>query len=136
MLYQGKDFLAANQDVRSPISTGEFINLPAGKPSNDRPDVADVSLRRLRTALRNGWISFPSPVPVFIRQSRPEIQWRLVPLYFVSGWACTQLASRYRVTPDRARQLLSQWVRRAVLLGYLQQIPAADAAAAGYGLDT
>ena len=52
-----KDFLAASQDVRSPISTGEFINLPAGKPSNDRPDVADVSLRRLRTALRNGWIS-------------------------------------------------------------------------------
>jgi hypothetical protein len=94
-------------------------------------ETSRMSLRRLRTALRNGRISFPSPVPVFIRQSRPDIQWKLVQLYFVSGWACTQLASRYGVTPERVRQLLSQWVRRAVLLGYLQEIPAANAVAAG-----
>ena len=37
------------------------------------------------------------------------------------------------MSPERIRQLLSQWARRAMVLGYLQHIPAADAVAAGYG---
>jgi CheY-like chemotaxis protein len=104
-----------------------------------RPDIADMSLRRLRTAIRNGEVSFPSQVPIFGRQSRADIQWRLVQLYFVRGWRGTQLATRYRMSPERIRQLLSQWARRAIVLGYLQEIPGADsefARAARPGVDT
>jgi hypothetical protein len=35
------------------------------------------------------------------------------------------------MSPERIRQLLSQWARRAIVLGYLQDIPAADPVAAG-----
>ena len=86
-----------------------------------------MSLRRLRTAIQNNQISFPSQVPVFACQSRADIQWRLVELYFVHNWSCVELGERYHVAMERIRQLLSQWVHRAAVLGYLQEIPAATA---------
>lgn len=90
-------------------------------------NIAQISLRRLRTAIQNQAVSFPAQVPVFECQSRPDIQWRLVELYFVRNWSCPDLGKRYGVTMERARQLISQWVQRAVVLGYLQEIPAAAA---------
>jgi Sigma-70, region 4 len=84
-----------------------------------------MSLRRLRLAIQNEQISFPAQVPVFTCQSRSDIQWRLVALYFVQNWSCLDLGQRYGVTMERVRQLLSQWVRRAAALGYLQEIPQA-----------
>jgi hypothetical protein len=89
-------------------------------------EVAQMGLRRLRAAIQNQEISFPSQVPVFPCQSRSEIQWRLVELYFIRNWSCTNLGQRYGVTMERVRQLISQWVQRAAMLGYLQQIPGAD----------
>jgi Sigma-70, region 4 len=86
--------------------------------------IAQMSLRHLRAAIQNDEISFPSQVPVFACQSRADIQWRLVELYFVHNWSCSDLGERYGVTMERARQLISQWVRRAAVLGYLQEIPA------------
>lgn len=68
---------------------------------------------------------FPSQVPVFACQSRADIQWRLVELYFVHNWSCVELGERYNVAMERIRQLLSQWVHRAAVLGDLQEIPAA-----------
>ena len=85
-----------------------------------------MGLRRLRTAIQNHEISFPSQVPVFACQSRSEIQWRLVELYFIRNWSCTDLGQRYGVTMERVRQLISQWVQRAAVLGYLQEIPSPD----------
>ncbi|MBV8906336.1 MAG: hypothetical protein JOZ22_22080 [Acidobacteriia bacterium] len=87
--------------------------------------IEQLSLRRLRAAIQKDEISFPSQVPVFARQSRADIQWRLVELYFVCNWSCAALGRRYGVSMERARQLISQWVRRAVFLGYLQEIPEA-----------
>ena len=84
-----------------------------------------MGLRRLRAAIQNQEISFPSQVPVFPCQSRSEIQWRLVELYFIRNWSCTNLGQRYGVTMERVRQLISQWVLRAAMLGYLQEIPGA-----------
>jgi hypothetical protein len=92
--------------------------------------IAEMSLRRLRSGIQNQEISFPSQVPVFACQSRAEIQWRMVELYFVRNWSCADLGERYGVTLERARQLISQWVRRATVLGYLQEIPANAASAA------
>jgi hypothetical protein len=87
-------------------------------------NIARMSLRHLRTAIQNNRISFPSQVPVFACQSRADIQWRLVELYFVHNWSCPELGERYGVAMERIRQLLSQWVQRAAVLGYLQEIPA------------
>lgn len=90
-------------------------------------NIAQISLRRLRVAIQNHEVSFPAQVPIFSCQSRSDIQWRLVELYFVRNWSCPDLGKRYGMTMERARQLISQWVQRAVVLGYLQEIPAAAA---------
>lgn len=89
--------------------------------------IEQMSLRRLRAAIHNHQVSFPSQVPVFACQSRAGIQWRMVELYFIRNWSCAHVGERYGVTLERARQLISLWVRRAALLGYLQEIPAAEA---------
>jgi hypothetical protein len=86
-------------------------------------NIAQTSLRRLRTAIQNHEVSFPAQIPIFSCQSRSDIQWRLVDLYFVRNWTCAQLGERYGVTMERARQLISQWVQRAIVLGYVQEIP-------------
>jgi len=87
-------------------------------------NIAQMSLRRLREAIQNNDVSFPSQVPIFFCQSRADIQWRLVELYFVRNWSCPELGERYRVTMQRARQILFNWVQRAIVLGYLQHVPA------------
>jgi len=87
-----------------------------------------MSLRRLRTAIQNQEISFPAQVPIFACQSRADIQWRAAELYFVRNWSCSDLGKRYGITMERVRQLVSQWARRAAVLGYLQEIPPADGA--------
>ncbi|HUI78766.1 MAG TPA: sigma factor-like helix-turn-helix DNA-binding protein [Bryobacteraceae bacterium] len=90
-------------------------------------NVSQLSLRRLRGAIQNHQISFPSQMPVFACQSRADIQWRVAELYFVHNWSCDDLGQRYGVTMERVRQLITQWARRAAVLGYLQEIPAASA---------
>ena len=92
--------------------------------------IAHERLARLREAIRNRQVSFPSQVPSFPRQYNVEIQWRVVTLYFIRGWTCEQLAARYHVTSSRVRQLLRSWVECAAADGYLQAIPAAGLTAA------
>jgi hypothetical protein len=77
----------------------------------------------LRKAIRNNRVSFPAQVPVFACQHRADIQWRLAGLYFVRGWSTARLGQRYKFTSRRVHQLLRQWVSRAKVLGYLQEIP-------------
>jgi hypothetical protein len=79
----------------------------------------------LRLAIKANRVNFPVPVPTFPAQFRPEIQWRLVHLYFIRGWSSRKLAERYGVTSRRIQQSLQQWVTLAVARGYLQEIPAA-----------
>jgi len=88
-------------------------------------NISHMDLRRLRIAIQKNQISFPAQVPIFACQSRADIQWRLVELYFVHNWSCAELGERYHVAMERIRQLLTQWVRRAAVLGYLQEIPVA-----------
>ena len=84
------------------------------------------SIHNLRAAIRSNRIAFPAPVPVFPSQHRADIQWRLVELYFVFGWSAARIGERYGVTPRRVRQALHGWVKRATLLGYLQELPVDD----------
>lgn len=85
-------------------------------------NIVEMRISALRTAIQSSQVSFPSQTPCF-NQSRADIQWRLVQLYFIRGWNCFQLARRYKLTRQRIEQLLAQWVERASKLGYLQEIP-------------
>jgi len=93
-----------------------------------------MSLLQLRAAIQDGKVSFPAQVPTFACQSRADVQWRLVELYFVRNWSCSRVGERYGVTLERARQLIKSWVSRAMALGYLQEIPAAAPAFAKLAL--
>src|ERR1700716_3107638 len=80
----------------------------------------------LRLAIWRNQVSFPAQVPVFEKQTRPDVQSRVVQLYFVRRWSFVDLARRYRVTPQRVMQIVTKWRMRAVTLGYIQEIPAED----------
>ena len=80
----------------------------------------------LRNAIRANRIHFPEPVPIFPYEYRPDIQWRLVELYFICGWSTRRLAKRYGVTTRRIQQSLQHWAARAVARGYLHEIPAGN----------
>ena len=88
--------------------------------------IAHWGLRRLRVAIQKNEVSFPSQVPKFECQSRADLQWRLAELYFIRNWTCPDLGRRCGVTMERARQLIFNWVQRAVVLGYLQEIPTTE----------
>ena|SRR4030088_116848 len=89
-------------------------------------DVHTLTNQALRSAIWKNQASFPSVVPVFEKQTRPDIQWRVVQLYFVRGWSVGDLAKRYQVTPQRVMQIVTIWRMRAVTLGYIQEIPSDD----------
>lgn len=81
------------------------------------------SLSVVREQVRSCRISFPAQVPVFTRLHRPDIQWRIVVLYFVRGWSSAKIALRYGVTRERVRQILRQWTVRARTHGYMDLVP-------------
>lgn len=92
------------------------------------PALDDVGLEtlradQLRLAIRSNLVTFPSQIPVFERHDRPDLQRRIVQLYFVFGWSCTTIAARYGMVRQRIGQVLNTWKRRAIETGYLQVIP-------------
>jgi len=89
--------------------------------------VPDLGLIRLRRAIRNNHVSFPSQVPVFASQAASDIQWRIVELYFVQNWSVNDLGGRYGCSGSNIRKIISQWVLRASALGYLEEIRSSDA---------
>ena len=91
------------------------------------PNLEALSLDSLRQAIRSNRVSFPSQIPVFPKHDRPDLQWKFAQLYFVFGWNCRAIASKYGLIRQRVQQVLNTWKRRAVQMGYLQFIPPADA---------
>lgn len=81
------------------------------------------TLEQYRDAIQSNQISFPTPVPVFERQYRADIQWRAAELYLIHGWSLQRLASRYGLSRGRIWQMVRSWIDRAAALGYLQEIP-------------
>ena len=82
-----------------------------------------LRLDQLQEAIRANQVSFPSQVPVFIKHAEGRLQCRVVLLYFVMGWSCDKIAKRYNFTRQHIWQVVSEWRRHAVALGYLQVIP-------------
>lgn len=95
-------------------------------PSLDRVTLHSLRSDQLRVAIRSNLVSFPSQVPVFERHDRPDLQRRIVQLYFLLGWSCETIAARFGLLRQRVGQVLSTWKRRAVEMGYIQVIPPAS----------
>jgi hypothetical protein len=76
----------------------------------------------LRRAVRRNIVSFPSQIPVFLKQRPAGIEWRAVLLFFVRGWSSARIAARFHVPPHQIWQLLESWSVRALALGYVQVI--------------
>src|SRR5580658_1326745 len=78
-----------------PISTTEIgANGQRHFPRGAAPAPGDLENGVLRQAVQENLVSFPSQVPVFGRQARPELQPRIVVLYFVRGWTMDDIAKR------------------------------------------
>lgn len=97
--------------------------------------VHTLTNQELRVAICGNRVSFPSQVPVFEKQTRPDIHWRLVQLYFIRGWSFRDLGKRYGISPQRVIQIVSMWRMRAVATGYIQEIPEEDPLLAFRGRD-
>ena len=82
-----------------------------------------LRLDQLQAAVRSNEVSFPSQVPIFVKHSQGRRQCHVVLLYFVHGWSCDRIAQRYDVTRQHVWQMVSEWRRHAVELGYMQVIP-------------
>jgi hypothetical protein len=76
----------------------------------------------LRRAIRKNVVSFPSQVPVFLKQRPAGIEWRAVLLFFVLGWSSSRIAARFQVPPHQVWQILEDWSVRALALGCVQVI--------------
>ena len=88
-------------------------------------EVAAMKLTKLRKAVRNNRVSFPSQIPLFVRNAPGNLQRYAVQLYFVQGWNCAKIAKRYGYSRFYIWQILNEWKRHATFLGYLQVIPSA-----------
>jgi hypothetical protein len=86
-------------------------------------ELSAVRLDLLQSAVRNNEVSFPAQVPVFVKHATPQLQCHVVQLYFVSGWSCQDIARRYGFARNYIWQIVNEWRRHAVALGYIQEIP-------------
>jgi hypothetical protein len=93
-------------------------------PLLDQSKLNGLRIDQLREAIRGNRVSFPSQVPTFEKHDRPDLQRRLVQLYFVLGWSCERVGARHGLIHQRVRQILTTWKCRAVAMGYIQYIPA------------
>ena len=101
--------------------------LESGSPATTlAPNLQQLTLEQMRLAIRSNQVSFPSQVPTFARHDRPDLQRKLVQLYFVLGWSCGTIGARYGLIRQRVQQILNTWKRRAIEMGYIQTIPGAE----------
>jgi hypothetical protein len=91
----------------------------------DQSALDGLGIDQVREAIRGNRVSFPSQVPIFESHDRPDLQRKLVQLYFVCGWTCETVVAWSGLSHKRVRQILTKWKRRAVAAGYVQVIPAA-----------
>jgi hypothetical protein len=107
------------------VPTFEFFGIGADERagfSRTVPAPGDLENRVLRQAVQENLVSFPSQVPGFGKQSRPDLRQKIVLLYFVFGWKMDDIAKRYGLGRQRTGQILTAWRIRAVKEGYIQAI--------------
>lgn len=89
-------------------------------------DLALLGNRALQVAVRRNHVCFPSQAPIFGKQPRRDVQWRLAVLYFIRGWSTRDIARRYGLTRERCGQIITDWRIRAVNMGYIQDVTPDD----------
>jgi hypothetical protein len=89
-------------------------------------DLALLGNRALQVAVRRNLVCFPSQAPIFGKQPRRDVQWRLAVLYFIRGWSTREIARRYGLTRERCGQIITDWRIRAVNMGYIQDVTPDD----------
>ena len=82
----------------------------------------EMRIGDLRHAVRKNQVSFPSQIPTFPKHDRPDLQRKLVQLYFFFGWSARRIALRYGLSRSRAQQILDCWRKRAVESGYVRSV--------------
>jgi hypothetical protein len=110
---------------RITFSQVEFPNVPANS-GNTETILYEMRINKLREAIRKNQVSFPSQVPTFPKHDRPDLQRKLVQLYFVLGWSASKIGVRCALKRTRVQQILNTWKRRAVEMGYVQTVPPAE----------
>ena len=117
------------QNLASPHFTFPQVGIVPKVPATPAAVEANLSEMRiddLRDAIRKNQVTFPSQVPTFPKHDRPDLQRKLVQLYFILGWSGPKIGVRYGLRRLRVQQILNAWKRRAVELGYLQFVPPAE----------
>jgi len=121
------------QSLRNPYAIFMRLGLDFAMPeSNEMRRVADIEKKppvhpgasALRKALQRNIVSFPSQVPIFLKQPSAEMQWRAVTLFFVRGWSTPAIAARFGAPAHQILQIANDWSKRALALGYIQVIDA------------
>ena len=131
-----RTFGRVSPDMQVVINQPAFPNvvLPRVPPVREIPSISRIPaisdkklygmrVDELRAAIRNHQVSFPSQIPTFPKHTRPDLQRKLVQLYFICGWSGPKIRARYDLSAQRFQQILSTWKRRAVELGFIQTIP-------------
>jgi hypothetical protein len=101
------------------LTSSEVTN---GKRPELSLDLALLGNRALQVAVRRNLVCFPSQAPIFGKQPRRDVQWRLAVLYFIRGWSTREIARRYGLTRERCGQIITDWRIRAVNMGYIQDV--------------
>jgi len=96
-------------------------------PSIRKQEIQEIALSNLRRAIKANWVTFPSQVPTLRQCDQPDLEHKLVLLYFVMGWTCTSIAARYGLAHQQVRHVLNAWKLRAASAGYIQHIPPMEA---------
>jgi hypothetical protein len=108
-------------DHRAQSSGSPLTAVPPHSSTTEKFE--ECTLVELRRKIRQNRVSFPSQVPTFAKHDRPDIQYKAVQLYFLFGWSCNRIAQRHGLLRQRVQQILSTWKRRAIQMGYIQEIP-------------
>jgi DNA-directed RNA polymerase specialized sigma subunit len=117
---------SAGSSLRPALQRANTVTLHQERPhSASASKMTELSLSELRKKVRSNRVSFPSQVPTFPKHDRPDLQRKAVQLYFLFGWSCSRIAQRYGILRQRIQQILSTWKRRAIQMGYIQEIPPA-----------
>jgi hypothetical protein len=69
-------------------------NQQAHMPRELAPAPLALENKLLRQAVQANLVSFPSQVPVFAKQSRSDLQHKIVVLYFVLGWTIDDIETK------------------------------------------
>jgi hypothetical protein len=101
------------------------MDLDSKKPNPmlRQKQIEEMTIAELRKAIRQNWVSFPSQVPTLQKHYRPDLQPKIVQLYFIFGWSCERIGTRYDRTQQWVGQILNIWKKRAAQMGYIQHIP-------------